>query len=295
MRKILLSLTVLCGLSLTVFIGFNKIKTGEKRSFSPLIQLTGKGTKTLDRLVTKVIPIDELDERDLGKIYKANYAHLMKGNEEEAVYINSIINGLEKFSKKKFKYKGFVSSSLSPNAFALPGGVIVVTKGLLRTITNEAQLVSIIGHELGHIELGHCFDAVRFQLFSIKLGSKNLGKIADHSYNILVNHSFNKALENEADDYAYKIITQSPYAPSQMGKAFQNLQKHGQAYSYSEPSIFRDYFSSHPPLSQRSKKFLAQAKSWRNDHEGEKRYLGSRNLVDLKSYYSRFQFKDEWE
>ena len=43
----------------------------------------------------------------------------------------------------------------SPNAFALPGGFIFVTRGLLGLMNNEAELASVVGHEIGHVTARH--------------------------------------------------------------------------------------------------------------------------------------------
>ncbi|MEZ5312984.1 MAG: M48 family metalloprotease [Thermoanaerobaculia bacterium] len=41
------------------------------------------------------------------------------------------------------------------NAFALPGGFIYVTRGILERMTSEAELASVLGHEIGHVTAQH--------------------------------------------------------------------------------------------------------------------------------------------
>src|SRR5919107_5859940 len=48
-----------------------------------------------------------------------------------------------------------VVDDASPNAFALPGGYIFVTRGLLGLMDNEAELASVLGHEIGHVTARH--------------------------------------------------------------------------------------------------------------------------------------------
>src|SRR6185503_15296352 len=57
------------------------------------------------------------------------------------------------------------------NAFALPGGFIYVTRGLMTHMTNEAELVSVIGHEIGHVTARHSVNQMSKQILaSVGLG-----------------------------------------------------------------------------------------------------------------------------
>src|SRR5690606_6959089 len=59
----------------------------------------------------------------------------------------------------------------TPNAFALPGGPIFVTRGMMNLMTNEAQLASVLGHEIGHVTARHHVTQMsRSQLAQIGLG-----------------------------------------------------------------------------------------------------------------------------
>jgi predicted Zn-dependent protease len=44
------------------------------------------------------------------------------------------------------------------NAFAFPGGVVYVTRGMLAYLNSEAQLAGVLGHEIGHVAAGHAVD-----------------------------------------------------------------------------------------------------------------------------------------
>jgi len=57
------------------------------------------------------------------------------------------------------------------NAFALPGGPVFVTRGLLTHMTSEAELASVVGHEIGHITARHSVDQLsKAQLAQVGLG-----------------------------------------------------------------------------------------------------------------------------
>src|SRR5699024_9479792 len=58
-----------------------------------------------------------------------------------------------KYKNTEFHFR--VLNSEVPNAFALPGGYIYVTRGLLAHLENEAQLAVVLGHEIGHVAARH--------------------------------------------------------------------------------------------------------------------------------------------
>ena len=59
----------------------------------------------------------------------------------------------------------------TPNAFALPGGFIFVTRGLLDLMGNEAELASVLGHEIGHVTARHSVQQMsQQQLAQLALG-----------------------------------------------------------------------------------------------------------------------------
>ena len=179
---------------------------------------------------------------------------------------------------------------------ALPGGVILVTRELLNTVQSESELISVLAHELGHIELGHCFDTVKFDLLARKVGSEPLGELADVIVQILLRHTFSKTVEDEADVYAYELVVNSRYDPLGVGNSFGSLSRFLRArgvkpQQHAEP--FRDYFMSHPPLEIREAKFHEQATAWWKRHPHARRYIGRQNLKN-RAALSVKAISDEW-
>ena len=78
-------------------------------------------------------------------------------NREANEVLGKLISEMVSHSVRKddFEFRFKVLNSSVPNALALPGGFVYVTRGLLQMIESEGQFISIIGHELGHVEHRH--------------------------------------------------------------------------------------------------------------------------------------------
>lgn len=301
----LITITFILAISTILIVIFTEEKKSQvlKPALAPAFQVGGRYTQSIDRLVSKVMPIDELDEKDLGQVsfdrFRRQHQHLRDENDRVVVYVNQAFDELRKFARKPFEYKVYVTNVPFPNAFAMPGGIIVVHLGLLDVVESEGELLSVLAHELGHIELGHCFQAVKYQLLSRKITGTSLGVIGDLANRILLQHSFSKTQEDEADEYAWTLLRNSAFDPRSMGMAFQSMKKGvskdaRQNQMRRDVDFLRDYFLSHPPIDQRISKFSEDAKSWwLLQPSGTRRYVGVKNLK-RSIPFSRESFDDEW-
>ncbi|MES2139652.1 MAG: M48 family metallopeptidase [Bacteroidota bacterium] len=260
-------------------------------SFSPVFQLIGKSTRSTDIALTRMLPIDQMDEKDYGEAIAKEYLLQTDTKDKNYIYLNALIREVSKFSKKKFNYQVFIVSSSAANAYALPGGVICVTEGLLSTMTSEAQIVSILSHEMGHIERGHCFDAIKFELAFKKIKSGTTGQLADIAINCFLRHSFSKTQENDADEYGYDLLVLTQYDPTACCESFKQLQK--QEFKSRQSTIVSDYLDTHPPLPLRIEKSGQNASQWWKEHQDEKRYVGHKNLIDRISMREQ-AYENEW-
>jgi beta-barrel assembly-enhancing protease len=284
---------LLLGGSFVVYILYHKKSQPPLgASFSPVFQLLGKPTKSADKALARILPINQMDEKEYGDAIAEEYLSYADKTDSNYIYVNRLLEELSGFSKKKFKYRAFIISTSFANAFALPGGVICVTKGLLDSMKSEAEIVSILGHEMGHIERGHCFDAIKFELAFKKIKSATAGQFADFVLNSLIRHTYSKTQENEADEYGYDLLVLTPYDPMECSGAFKQLQKeYGNEHRKSD--IISDYFETHPPLPMRIEKFEQNANQWWKEHKREKRYTGARNLRE-RITMAQQEYVEEW-
>jgi len=265
-------------------------------TFTSAFQIVGAPIKLVDRVASRVLPVSELDEKELGDVYRRSYDPQATPAGREQRYLDSLVAELKPLTGKPFPYRAYVVDYPMPNAMALPGGVVLVTRDLLTTLRSEAELVAVLAHELGHIERGHCFDTVRFELLARKIGAEPLGALADFAAGILLRHSYSKTMEHEADAYAFELLTHSRYDPRGVGGSFEALLAYEAAHGIPTPQQadpIRDYFTSHPPLEVRAAEFEQRAGVWWRRNPDERRYTGRRNLEALVAL-PRHELADEW-
>ncbi len=96
----------------------------------------------------------------------------------------------------------------SPNAFAVPGGGVIVTQGLLDTVTNETALAFVLGHELGHHQHRHTLRGIGRGLlislvFNYIFGSTGGDVVSGVVKLAELGHSRHD--ERQADDFGFRL------------------------------------------------------------------------------------------
>jgi predicted Zn-dependent protease len=144
----------------------------------------------------------------------------------------------------------------SPNAFALPGGYIFVTRGLLDLMNNEAELASVVGHEIGHVTARHSVQQMsQQQLAGLALGVgailsptvAQLGGIAQQGLGLLF-LKYGRDDERQADDLGFRYALTQGYDVRYMDDVFRSLQRLGEA---SKQSPLPTWMATHPGEAER--------------------------------------------
>ncbi len=172
--------------------------------------------------------------------------------------------------RPEVRYKFFVLDSPIVNAFALPGGYIYVTRGLLTLANNEAEMASVLGHEAGHITGRH--SAERYSrgvvtglgaaILSAAIGNDIASQALGVGTNLYLS-SYSRGQENEADSLGIRYLTRSGYDPNGMAGFLSNMraEKDLQARIAGKRQNDISYFSTHPPTTERVNKTTAEASS----------------------------------
>jgi len=161
------------------------------------------------------------------------------------LYVNEIGQKLvSNLSDKEFnKYFFKVVDSSEINAFALPGGYIYVTRGILATVNSEAELAGILGHEIGHVTQHHgakqIVRSIGAQILAIGAAianPKNAGEwliVSSQMFN-QINLGYGRDAELESDAHGLLSAYQAGYDPRSMVDFLRGLRQHemmsGQAY-----------------------------------------------------------------
>lgn len=140
---------------------------------------------------------------------------------------------IEQVGLTDYNYNIVVVENSAINAITLPGGNIFIFKGLVEFADSPDEIAAVVAHEIGHVEKRHIVKKIiREFSVSVLLNGFNTNEllIGDIS-RTLVSNSFSRKDEEEADEYALKLMADSGIEPYAMASFFRKL---NQKYSYNE-------------------------------------------------------------
>ena len=124
----------------------------------------GKAFSALKNTKSAIVPLTEEEEIALGQGVAANLMSLapLVADKEVQQYVNRIGRWISLHSERpNLPWTFAVLDHEDVNAFAAPGGYIVLTKGMLLKLRNEAELAGVLAHEIGHIVRKHHLNAIQ--------------------------------------------------------------------------------------------------------------------------------------
>jgi predicted Zn-dependent protease len=188
-------------------------------------------------------------------------------NPELGQYVDRIGQTLAgKSQRSDLAYTFRVLDSPVVNAFALPGGYVYVTRGILAHFNSEDQLAGVIGHEIGHVVARHGAEQMsRQQLAGLGLG---LGSILSDTFRKyaevagfgaqLLMLKYSRTQESESDLLGVEYSTKAGYDAAEMAAFFATLRRLGEEGGQSLPS----FLSTHPDPGDRENRVRALAAEW---------------------------------
>jgi predicted Zn-dependent protease len=158
------------------------------------------------------------------------------------------------------------------NAFAVPGGFVYITRGILAHLNSEAQLVSVLGHEIGHVTGRHSVEQIsRQQLAQVGLGLgmifspevRAAGDLATAGLGVLF-LKFGRDDESEADRLGLRYLLRAGYDPRPMPDVFTMLGRVGGKAGDRVPS----WLSTHPDPENRRENLIQQIAALSQNFDG---------------------------
>lgn len=158
------------------------------------------------------------------------------------------------------------------NAFALPGGFVYITRGLLAHVENEAQLMVVIGHEIGHVAARHASQQqAQAQIGQLAIiGGAVLGEAIGLDGGNIINLSsttaqllllsYGRDAERESDALGVEYSAMNGYVAAEGGNFFTSLKRISEKSGDNIPS----HLSSHPDPGEREQTIPKLANEWAN-------------------------------
>jgi len=250
--------------------------------------------QTIDVLDNVIGPADEyfIGRRIAGRLI-ADKA-VLDPTDPRAQYVSRIGTALALGSNAPYLYNGYhfvLVDDGEVNAFATPGGFVILTTGMLKFLQNEEELAAVLGHELGHVELEHGMIAVNqaktSNLFAdvgktgadIMLNengenpalSKLAGSLFDEMFTAIKN-GYSADIEAEADRRGMALAARLGYDPFALVGLLERFKSFkgsygGAGYPTERAGLARAFLAENgyrqePADPKRTERFLAMQPSW---------------------------------
>jgi predicted Zn-dependent protease len=201
--------------------------------------------------------IGERDEVALGRQNHQQILQTMGSYDNPTLqsYVSGLGQGLARASERpQLPWTFTVVNDPAVNAFALPGGFIYVTRGILAYMNSEGELVGVLGHEIGHVTARHSVEQLsRAQLanMGVALGSVVMPELG--AAGLLQNGvgllllKYSRDAERQADDLGVRYMTKQGFSPQNLADMLDTLGRIEKASGSSTP----DFLATHPSAPER--------------------------------------------
>ena len=245
----------------------------DRRSFlkaSALFSLAGTLPSCATNPVTgeqDLVLLSEDEETELGR---NSHKEIMKSynayqNPDLLNYVTELGEKLAAVShRNELIYHFTVLDSPQVNAFAIPGGYVYVTRGMLAYLGSEAELCGVLGHELGHITARHGVkqysknqvSGILTTVFGILVGNRQLANLSQIASTAIL-RGFGREAELEADRVGAEYIAKlgyDPYALQKVIGVLKNQEEFDKVLAKEEnrePYAYHGVFATHPDNDKR--------------------------------------------
>jgi hypothetical protein len=152
------------------------------------------------------------------------------------------------------------SEYIGPNAIAMPGGTIVITDQMVKLTETQEEVLAVLAHELGHIELRHAMkhvmqdSVIAVAVTTVTADAASLSVAVAGLPALLAQAKYSRKFETEADDFAFRLLKQRNHSPAAFASLMERLAK-----KHEEKEHAFAFVSTHPITSERIDRARAAA------------------------------------
>lgn len=194
-----------------------------------------------------------------------------------AAYVDRVGTALaERSHRPELIFRFAVVDDPMINAFALPGGYVYVTRGILAHLNDEAQLAAVLGHEIGHVTHRHAVQrytagtlaGLAAQVIGYRSGAPAYADLAELLGGALL-AGYGRAQELEADERGAEYLARAGYDPAAMIevigllKAQAEWQQRRAREAGEAPPVYHGVFATHPDHDRRLRELVDAARRYR--------------------------------
>jgi predicted Zn-dependent protease len=182
--------------------------------------------------------------QECARMFAMQFPGSVSGTDQEIIAnVGARLAKAVKDPRREFRFT--VVASTMANAFALPGGFVFITGGLLDLCKRDPnEIAFFLGHEIGHILRGHARDHLTANTFLNAVMSRL--PAAGQLLRQVISKGYSKSMELEADQEAARLAAAAGFDARVSAYALTRLAK-----AAPDPSGVAEYLSSHPPISER--------------------------------------------
>ncbi len=232
---------------------------------------------------TDIVMMSEAQEIELGrKMHPQILQQYGRFDDEELQqYVNEVGQRIAvKSHRPNLQYTFTVLDSEDVNAFALPGGYVYITRGIMAYLNSEAELAAVLGHEIGHVTARHSVRqqtgataaGVGAMVVGILTGSGDLANVANMAGSALVS-GYGRDMELEADELGAEYLNRIGYEPEAMIDVVRLLKNQEMLeiqmarQENRKPHVYHGVFASHPDNDTRLREVVQAANKVQNTED----------------------------
>jgi len=263
--------------------------SGSRVSFGSLLSLWSDALRDTDQIGMRLTRLSDADEMRIdAEMAKFMLTSARDSGEER--YVTDVAQSLlPRVRRPGIRYQFHVIRSPEANAFALPGGQVFITTGMLDNTESEAELAAVLGHEIAHVDLRHCVERYQYQYRLKKAGAPELGSLVEFAHR-LATLGFSASQELEADAQGEALAIQAGYDPDALAALFERMKARlpqppltaastpAAEVAQAAGEAVGSYFRTHPPFDERGEQLAGMTARHRSQLKGRSFYVGKENL-----------------